>query len=75
MLQLMFETVIGFEESILPEGTGRETLFSLSPGLRGGWNLGDHQLVLGLAMPITWVDSARDTGAFIYVSYELPFGR
>ena len=32
----------------------RETLFTLSPGARGGWNLGDHQLILGLAIPITW---------------------
>ncbi len=75
MLQLMFETVMGFEESILPEGTGRDTVFTLSPGVRGGRNLGDRQLVLGLAMPITWVDGAHDTGAFVYFSYELPFRR
>jgi DtxR family Mn-dependent transcriptional regulator len=75
MLYLMMETVVGFEESAAPEGTTRDTVVTLSPGVRGGWNLGEHQLVLGLAMPITWADSARDTGAFLYVSYELPFSK
>jgi DtxR family Mn-dependent transcriptional regulator len=75
MLHLMLETVVEFDESILPEGTRRDTVFTLSPGVRGGWNLGDHQLVLGVAMPITWIERARDTGAFFYLSYELPFRR
>jgi DtxR family Mn-dependent transcriptional regulator len=75
MLQLMFETVVGFHEAIREEGTARETAVTLSPGLRGGWNLGDRQLVLGIAVPITWVEDTRDTGAFGYLSYELPFKR
>ena len=31
-----------------------DTLFTLSPGFRGGWNVGDAQIVTGAAMPITW---------------------
>lgn len=73
MLHLMLESVVGFDESIRPEGTGRDTSFTLSPGLRGGWNLADHQLVLGAALPITWLDGTSDTGLFLYLSYELGF--
>ena len=55
-------------------GTVREESFTLSPGVRGGWNFGDQQLILGLAVPITWTgDEDADTAAFFYVSYELPF--
>ena len=49
------------------------TSFTLSPGARGGWNLGDQQIILGVAMPITWVDGSAETGVFVYLSYELPF--
>jgi DtxR family transcriptional regulator, Mn-dependent transcriptional regulator len=73
MLYLMLESVVGFDESIHPDGTGRHTSFTLSPGLRGGWNLADHQLVLGAALPITWTDRASNTGLFLYLSYELGF--
>ena len=27
---------------------------TLSPGVRGGWDIGEKQVVLGFAMPITW---------------------
>jgi DtxR family Mn-dependent transcriptional regulator len=73
MLHVMMETVLDFEESVELEGTTRQRSFTLSPGIRGGWNLGDHQLVLGVALPITWVDSSSDAGTFLYLSYELPF--
>jgi DtxR family transcriptional regulator, Mn-dependent transcriptional regulator len=72
MLNLMLEGVISFEESLLEQGSARETAFTLSPGLRQGWNLGDQQLVLGAALPVTW-HTGRDIGAFVYFSYELPF--
>ena len=49
----------------------RETIFTLSPGARGGWNLGEHQLILGAAIPITWVASDSSAGVFLYLSYEL----
>jgi DtxR family Mn-dependent transcriptional regulator len=73
MLNLMLESVILFDQSAVPGGTTRATTFTLSPGFRGGWNIGDAQLVTGFALPVSWTDGARDTGAFLYLSYELPF--
>ena len=77
MFNLMLESVVEFEE--LPElttsGTQRETIFTISPGARGGWNLGDHQLILGVAVPVVIIDGRSDTGFFFYTSYELPFRR
>jgi DtxR family transcriptional regulator, Mn-dependent transcriptional regulator len=75
MFNVMLETVLLSAELIRDAGTTRETLFTLSPGARGGWNLGDHQVILGLAIPITWGGDETDAGAFIYASYELPFRR
>lgn len=75
MFHFMLESVANFDESVAPGGTVRETFFTLSPGARGGWNLGDHQLILGLAVPVTWGGGDTDTGAFLYLSYELPFKR
>jgi len=73
MFNLMLESVLLFNELPDEEGTTRETTFTLSPGARGGWNLGDQQLVLGAAMPITWVQGSAETGLLVYLSYELPF--
>ena len=71
MLNAMLETVLLFDQQA---NLVREKTFILSPGIRGGWDIGDHQLILGAAVPFTWAgDSARDTAAFFYVSYELPF--
>jgi hypothetical protein len=73
MFHAMLESVVNFEEiTTLPTST-RERLFTLSPGARGGWNLGDQQLILGFAVPVTWGEGERDTAAFFYLSYELPF--
>lgn len=76
MFNLMLESVLQFEQfPTLDGGKSRETVFTLSPGARGGWNLGDHQLILGAAIPITWVESDSSAGVLLYLSYELPFGR
>jgi hypothetical protein len=73
MFNLMLESVLAFEE-LADEGTStRETIFTISPGARGGWNLGDQQLVLGAAMPIVWVGGDAEVGLLLYFSYELPF--
>ena len=74
MFHPMLELVGSFDE--LPDGdvTSRTKSFTASPGARGGWNIGDHQLILGFAVPITWTaDEVRQTAAFVYVSYKLPF--
>jgi len=76
MFNLMLESVLQFEQlPTLDGGKSRETIFTLSPGARGGWNLGEHQLILGAAIPITWIESNSSAGVLLYLSYELPFGR
>ena len=65
-----------FEQFARVNGTkGREVVFTLSHGARGGWNLGDHQLILGAAVPVTWVASDASASVLLYASYELPFLR
>ena len=74
MFNLMLESVVDWREEIVaPSATDRETAFIISPGVRGGWNLGDKQVVVGLALPITRVGGETSTGVFGYFSYELPF--
>jgi DtxR family transcriptional regulator, Mn-dependent transcriptional regulator len=74
MFNLMLESVLAFEQfATVDGGKARETAFTLSPGARGGWNVGDAQLVLGAALPVTWVDSDSNAGVLLYLSYELPF--
>ena len=75
MLNLMLEGVLEFEEAVVDfaGATDRETVFTLSPGARGGWNLGDHQMIVGGAVPMTWIESDSSVGILLYLSYELPF--
>lgn len=76
MLNLMLEHVLEVEERVTTPGTtARDTRYTLSPGVRGGWNLGEHQLILGLALPIVFSEEEHRLGAFVYFSYELPFTR
>lgn len=73
MLHLMLESVVSFDQNAAPGGAVRDTTVTLSPGLRGGWDVGDKQIVTGFALPISWTGNTRYTGAFLYFSYELPF--
>jgi DtxR family transcriptional regulator, Mn-dependent transcriptional regulator len=74
MFNLMLESVVEWREEIVAAGlTERGTVFVLSPGARGGWNLGDKQLVLGAALPVTRAGGETSVGVFGYLSYELPF--
>ena len=77
MFNLMLESVVDFQQ--FPDfefgGTDRETVLTISPGARGGWDIGDHQLILGAAVPIVITANHSDTGLFFYASYELPFKR
>ena len=68
MLHLMLESVAVFDQTVLEQGTGRETSFTLSPGFRGGWNVGDKQIIVGVAVPVTWTEDTQNTGAFFYFS-------
>lgn len=74
MFNLMLESVVDWREQIVAaSATDRETALVISPGARGGWNLGDKQLILGLALPVTRTGGETYTGVFGYLSYELPF--
>lgn len=78
MLHFMVESVALFERVEADATAGaevRETSWFVAPGVRGGWNLGDHQLVLGGAVAIGLTDATDDTALFGYLSYELPFRR
>jgi DtxR family transcriptional regulator, Mn-dependent transcriptional regulator len=73
MLHVMVENVLEWQETI--EGTvkQRDRVFTVSPGLRFGWNTGDAQTIFGLAVPVEFVADATDIGVLGYFSYELPF--
>jgi hypothetical protein len=75
MLNGMLESVMTYTDTDLPNGqTMRIRSITVSPGVRGGWNLkGDKQIVIGAAVPITWTTNTTITGIFGYFSYELPF--
>jgi DtxR family Mn-dependent transcriptional regulator len=76
MVHLMIEGVLDWPQVVSgPLTTSRETRFTISPGVRAGWNFGDRQFVLGLAMPAVLAEGDSDAGVFGYVSYELPFRR
>lgn len=62
MFNLMLEGVAQLGESV-----------TVSPGFRRGWNVGDHQLVIGAAVPITRADGRSTAALLTYFSYELPF--
>jgi hypothetical protein len=76
MLHLMLESVVLFEERIVGRAaTTRDTAVILSPGTRFGWNFGEHQLVLGAAVPFEYGSGDTISSVFGYASWELPFGR
>ncbi|HEY0810033.1 MAG TPA: hypothetical protein VGD49_07715 [Longimicrobiales bacterium] len=73
MVHLMFESVYRVNEHDLP--TGNNDSWVISPGVRAGWNLGDKQLVLGIAVPIGVLHDGETQNLLAYLSYELPFMR
>ena len=73
MLNLMLESVVSFDQSTVAGGATRTTTYTLSPGVRGGWNVGEAQIITGVAVPVSWSAGTHDTALFLYFSYELPF--
>jgi hypothetical protein len=75
MVNAMLETVLTYAATDQPDGrTIHLRALTLSPGIRGGWNLkGEKQIVIGAAVPITWTTGTVLSGVFAYFSYELPF--
>ena len=74
MFNLMLESLVTFDEFLEEDGTDRDTTFTQSPGFRGGWDIGEKQVVVGAAVPISWSDETS-AGVYLYFSYELPFKR
>jgi hypothetical protein len=75
MFHLMLESVASFVAAETPQGTVERTrLITISPGVRGGWNVAeDAQVILGFAVPYTRASGESSTGVFLYFSYEIPF--
>ena len=71
MVHPMLEAILESEDS----PGGRASLFTISPGLRVGKNYGDHQMVIGAALPVTFHADGSDAAVLLYFSYELPFRR
>jgi hypothetical protein len=76
MFQLMLEDIVEFEASLDDSGgRRRRTSMTLSPGLRGGWNIGRNQLVVGTALPVDVSAEDRSVSLLGYVSFEGPLTR
>jgi hypothetical protein len=80
MLNVLLESVAQFDET--PDDTPaasprtlRARAVTFSPGLRTGWNIGDAQVIIGAAVPVTWSGGTSTTALLTYFSYELPFTR
>jgi hypothetical protein len=79
MLNLMLEgVVVGVRatpasEPGVPAVTTRVVASTISPGVRGGWNVADDkQIIVGAAVPITFSSGDSDRALFFYFSYEGP---
>lgn len=71
MLHLMFETVYTSEQRLERFGAKeRENLGTVSPGFRTGWNVGNAQIIWGVAAPITFGGGGTSKALFLYFSYE-----
>lgn len=76
LVHAMMEAVYEAEERpTSPDATRRTSVFTLAPGLRAGRNIGDHQLVVGAALPVTFREGESGGAILLYTSYELPFRR
>ena len=60
-------------EDAQAEKTNWTTVWTLAPGFRTGWNVGNTQTILGFSVPVIITKNQVSVGAFGYFSYELPF--
>ena len=80
MLNLMLEGVlVGQDAALTPAspgggaGTSRTVAVTISPGVRGGWNVtDDKQIIIGAAVPVTRSAGSTNRALFLYFSYEGP---
>jgi hypothetical protein len=74
MVNVMLESAAIFADGVRGDGShDHETIITVSPGIRGGWNFGERQLVLGAAVPLTRQGGETTAAVLGYLSYELPF--
>jgi hypothetical protein len=80
MLNLMLEGVVVGQSAPVAQATPaagspseRTIVVTVSPGVRGGWNVtDDKQIIVGAAVPVTRSDGQTTTALFLYFSYEGP---
>jgi hypothetical protein len=73
MLNPLFEVYSEWTDDL---ATGkRASTVTFVPGVRGGWNIRDQQVVVGIGFTITRGDQQTRMGGLAYLSYELPFRR
>jgi hypothetical protein len=76
LLNLMMEVLTTFPATFgTGEPSARAKVVTLSPGFRRGWNLGDSQVVVGFAAPLTFENGEKRLAFLAYGSYELPFSK
>ncbi|MBI4887853.1 MAG: metal-dependent transcriptional regulator [Acidobacteria bacterium] len=75
MVNLMLESLVAWEQVIDAGPPRRQTVVTFAPGVRTGWDAGDAQTVVGVALPATFSTGTPSLGVFAYFSYELPFTR
>lgn len=76
MLNLMLEALVELEEGVDGSAaTARKGTVTISPGFRGGWNVGSQQVIVGAAVPISMESGSSSAAVLGYFSYELPFSQ
>lgn len=73
-LNLVFEVSTTFFSDFDMNGSVvRDTKTIFSPGIRVAIDIGELQIVPGLAVPVNFSNGETTTGAFFYLSFEHPF--
>jgi hypothetical protein len=73
---MMFEYLTTFANDLDDAGKSfRYQDHIVSPGVRFAIDIGALQIVPGIAVPFHWSQGKRDTGLFLYLSFEHPFTR
>lgn len=73
LIWLLSSTVNPLVEVLWKHGASDEV--TVNPGVRWAYNLGETQVVPGVAVPVTFSSGATDVTAFLYLSVEHPFGK
>jgi DtxR family Mn-dependent transcriptional regulator len=73
MLHPMMETLVEWREEAGGGSTERHTAITMAPGVRVGFNAGETQTVLAIAMPVERLAGQSTFGLIVYLSHELPF--